>query len=468
MANLVQRISARREPERTISPLNFSDFVQYFNYGGLAYQYGIQQTMPGRPVEEITPDFSGLCNLAYKRNGIVFAVILARMLLFSEARFQFQQLVKGRPGDLFGTEALRLLETPEPGKTTSWLLARAEQDVSLAGNFFATNHWKGRIKRLRPDWMSILLGSYENPDVAAYDPNAEVVGYLYHPGGWAMGNDPVALMPEEVAHYAPIADPDAFYRGMSWLMPIVQEIQADQASTDLKQSYMSNSATPNTIVTLAENDPDKFNRWVEKFREDHEGAANAFRTLFLGAGANATVIGSNLQEVDFRRVTGGTETRIAAAGGVPPMIVGLSEGLEAVTYNTYGQARRRFADLTVRPLWNSVCGALANIVAVPSGARLWYDDQGISFLQEDQKDAADIQFVQAQSARQLVDGGWDPDSVVAFLSTNDINQLKHSGLPSVQLQKGQSNAQPTDTASSGTSTSPGSTTTPNGQPALPK
>lgn len=150
------------------------------------------------------------------------------------------------------------------------------------------------------------------------------------------------------------------------------------------------------------------------------------------------------------------------------MIVGLSEGLEAVTYNTYGQARRRFADLTVRPLWNSVCGALANIVAVPSGARLWYDDQGISFLQEDQKDAADIQFVQAQSARQLVDGGWDPDSVVAFLSTNDINQLKHSGLPSVQLQKGQSNAQPTDTASSGTSTSPGSTTTPNGQPALPK
>jgi hypothetical protein len=34
-----------------------------------------------------------------------------------------------------------------------------------------------------------------------------------------------------VAHFAPIIDPLADFRGMSWLTPILREIQADQAMT---------------------------------------------------------------------------------------------------------------------------------------------------------------------------------------------------------------------------------------------
>jgi hypothetical protein len=242
MANLLRRLTAPpRNSERSINPLSFQEFANYFTYAGLSYPL-LNQTMPGQKTEEIPNDFGGLCSYAYKRNGIVFAVTLARLLLFSEIRMTYQRLENGRPGEFWGDQSLRTLEWPEPGVPLSTLLARAEQDVTLAGNFYATNRSRGMIKRLRPDWVSIVMGSFESPDVAPYDINARVVGYAYQPGGPLMGHDPIMLMADEVCHYAPVPDPDAFYRGMSWLSPIVQEIQADQAATTHKKSLFENGA----------------------------------------------------------------------------------------------------------------------------------------------------------------------------------------------------------------------------------
>ena len=114
----------------------------------------------------------------------------------------------------------------------------------------------------------------------------------------------------------------------------------------------------------------------------------AYKTMYLAGGADVTIVGSDLKQLDFKLTQGAGETRIAAAAGVPPIIVGLSEGLQAATYSNYGQARRRFSDLTMRPLWGNVVGSLATIVPVPGGAELWYDDRDIPFLAEDRKDEA--------------------------------------------------------------------------------
>jgi hypothetical protein len=66
----------------------------------------------GSDREQIESSFEGYVAQAYKANGIVFACVLARLLPFSEARFQWQELVGGRPGRLFGNQELALLETP--------------------------------------------------------------------------------------------------------------------------------------------------------------------------------------------------------------------------------------------------------------------------------------------------------------------------------------------------------------------
>jgi hypothetical protein len=116
------------------------------------------------------------------------------------------------------------------------------------------------------------------------------------------------------------------------------------------------------------------------------------------------------------------------------VIVGLSEGLQQATYSNYGQARRKFGDGWARPQWRMAAACLQKLIPTPAGSRLWYDDRDISFLQEDQKDAAEILKVDAESIRTLTDGGYTPESVVAAVQARNPALLVHSGLIPVQLQ----------------------------------
>ena len=431
--NLWQQLT--RGEENRDQAITLQDAAQQLlQYQGLQYPLTLSQTLGGGRTESIDPTFAGYVQGAYKQNGVVFACILARMLLFSEARFQYRQRRSGRPGDLFGDAGLEILEKPWKNATTGDLLARMILDVDLSGNFYGYRA-KDRIVRMRPDWVTILIGSHSNQDSKPFDLDSEVLGYSYQPGGPASGRKPVVLRAEQVVHFAPIPDPEASYRGMSWLSPIVAEIQADRAATVHKQKFFENGATPNMVVTLSDAvAPEAFKAFREDFEMSQKGVLNAYSTLFLGGGADAKVVGADMRQLDFKITQGGGETRIAAAAGVPPVIVGLSEGLQSATYSNYGQARRRFADLTMRPLWRNVAGSLATIVNVPKGSELWYDDRDIPFLAEDVKDAAEVQQSQAITIRELINAGYEPASVIDAVQAGDFGRLKHTGLVSVQLQ----------------------------------
>jgi intein/homing endonuclease len=338
---------------------------------------GLRPQMPptllGSKEEEIPASFQGYVEHAYRQNGIVFACMLVRMMLFSEARFQFRRLKDGRPGELFGTEALSLLEKPWAGATTGDLLSRAMQDADLAGNFFATVRGRGknkRIVRLRPDWVTIMLGSYSEPkrDIGAWDLDTEVIGYVYQPGGKGGGEKPEFLERDEVVHFAPIPDPLASFRGMSWLTPVLREIMGDKAATTHKLSYFENGASPNLVVSFDKDmNPEELKKWLDAFEENHAGAANAFRTLILASGASADKIGSDMKEVDFKKVQAAGENRIAVASGISGIIVGLAEGLESATYCMPADqpvwtlnGPRPIAGLKVgERLWSHVDGELA-------------------------------------------------------------------------------------------------------------
>lgn len=763
------------------STMTLDQFASFFTFNGNAYGLtGLNQTLRGKS-EEIDGSFTGLVQQAYKSNGVVFACMLARLRLFSEARFQFREYRKGLLGDLFGTADLAVLEHPWPGGTTGDLLARAIQDADLAGNFFCRREGD-RIRRMRPDWVTIVLGSESDADDAAVALDAELLGYLYYPGGRYSGHKPEALLREEVAHFAPIPDPIANFRGMSWLTPVIREIQADSTMTVFRDLYLTNGASPNMVVSLdKEVARQEYKDWIEAFKAGEPKGWDRYKTLYLGAGAKVEVVGNNLQEIDFKAVQGAGEplaldtpiptpggwttmgeiepgdqvfgrdgrpatvtgaspvhvgrdcyrvtfsdktsivadgghlwlamdrntndraeltyttdelralidgwhqrgitqahrigipagapvqlgardllldpyvlgvwlgdgatagaaisgawsdldiiaqeierrgytvtrwatspdkasviglpggvlaaldalgvlggkcipadylrashaqrldllrglmdtdgtvghvgketceyssklerlarqvaeltrslgyrvtvsrkaearsrtgetwrvtfradpdlvpfllprkadrvvtpihvknraivsiepvesvsvrciavntpdrlfragegwtlthnTRIAAAAGVPPIIVGLSEGLAAATYSNYGQAMRSFGALTMSSLWRNMAGSLETILPPPAGASLWYDIRGIPALKDDVKDAAEVQSAQAQSIKALTDSGFDPDGVIDAVTSGDLRRLKgqHSGLYSVQLQPPNPNGPP--------------------------
>jgi phage portal protein BeeE len=398
--------------------------------------FPLNMTMQTATSEELGSDFGSLAAGAYKANGIVFACMLARLMIFSEARFQFQQINKGRPGNLYGTADLDILEHPWPGATTGDLLTQMLADADLAGNCFLTKRG-GQVRRLRPDWTSIIIGSDTDPEIDSWDLDAEILGYVYYPGGKYAGRKPTVLLREQVAHFKPVPDPTARFRGMSWLTPIVREIQADSAATNHKLKFFENGATPNLVYKRTDSPgPEVFAEWVRLMESNHAGAANAYKSLYLTAGADATVVGTDLRQLEFKVTQGAGETRIAAAAGIHPVIVGLSEGLAGSSLNAgnFNSARRLVADRTMSPLWRNAAGSMETLVPPRTPDRLWIDTRDIPFLREDRKDAADIQLIKAQTIRQLVDSGFEADSVTSAVEAEDMSLLVHSGLFSGQLQ----------------------------------
>lgn len=394
--------------------------------------------------EQIGNDFEGYIADAFMSNGVVFACMLARMALFTEARFAWRRFRNGQARSLFTNAELSLLERPWPGGTTGDLLGRMIQDADLAGNAYntmvddegrfgaAAAGPSRRIVRMRPDWVSIVLGSRSGN---LRDLDTRPLAYLYAPPQ----AESVLLLPAEVSHFSPIPDPSARFRGMSWLTPVLREIMADKAASKHKLKFFEQGATISTVVSLdKEISPEKFESFVSKMRAQTEGVDNAYKTLYLGGGADVTLNGSSMKELDFKSTQGAGETRIASAGGVHPVVVGLSEGLQGSSLNAgnFEAAIRFTADKTIRPLWRNAAGSLERLLKSPGDdASLWYDDRDVAFLSDNTKDVAEIQANQAATANSLLTAGFTPASVIEYLDTGNLTVLQHSGLYSVQLQR---------------------------------
>ena len=390
---------------------------------------------------------SGMTRHAHATNGVAFACAAVRMQVFSEVTFKFQNLASKK---LYGSPALSLLEQPWTGAGSDDLLARMEQDATIAGNSYWVDAGslvrddRVNLLRLKPEHMTIVL---EEVYVGGGKIGRIKAGYVYA----EPDEEPVYLDLSEVAHFAPLPDPAAEFRGMSWLSPVLDEVGIDNSLNDFKQAFIDNQATPNLVISFDPSvSPDLFARLTEVIRSKAAGTSNAGKTLALGGGADVKVVGSNFEQLAIKATQGAGETRIAAAAGVPPVIVGLSEGLSGSSLNegNYGQARRRFSDGTMRPNWRSAVTALSTLVQVPSDSRLWFDASDVAFLQEDVADDAAIREAHARTIRQLVDAGFSPAAAVAAATVGDFDGLAaaHSGLFSVQLQAPGSGTEPARSA----------------------
>lgn len=445
MANLLQRLGGGSRSISTIDDyaLAMAQYQMAFQLNGIQSTYGDDAT-----VERIASGFPAMAQSAYRANGIVFACMMVRQLVFSSARFRYQRMRNGAGSDLFSTAALAGLDRPAPGETTQDLLGRMIQDADLEGNSYHIpttplvrlgngDPTDTVLLRLRPDWVDIVT----KPLMYVTGDQRGVIGqhrfaYVYTEGGDINKSDPVILNPADVAHFAPLPDPLANFRGMSWLTPVIREIQNDGLMNRHKERFFTKGGTPNVVIKHADGaKKEAVLEWAKKVQAGSNQPDAAYKTLNLYPGADATVIGSNMRELDFKAVQGAGETRIAAAAGVPPIIVGLSEGLESATYSNYAQARRRFADGTLHPLWTNAAGSLEQIITTPgTDTRLWYDVADVPFLREDEKDAADIAATKAATISSLITAGYEPESVVLAVDADDLRLLKHTGLFSVQLQ----------------------------------
>lgn len=438
---LLDRISAARMAEKRFSIDDWIGDLASFSYNGQQYMAGLNTTYSGQRLQTIQHTLPGYMS-QLQQAPPAFAAQMVRGFVLSQARFVFRnRRVSTNPRKVFGTTALGVLEQPWQNATTGELLSRMEWNAGLAGNAYVYRK-KVRtglqLKLPRPDWVGIVYGSESEPDDPEWALDAEVLGYVYRSGGLVMGSGKLQTLDvQDVAHWSPIPDPLNPGLGMSWMTPTIRDLQADRAATEHKLKYFTNAATPNLVIKgIPAQTKAQFDELVEAIESKHAGSANAFKTLYLTAGADATPVGANLKDIDFRAVQGSGETRISVLSRVPASLLGISEGLQGSALNAgnFGAARRTFADTWVYPMLQDLSASLASIVNVPSDSELWFDTSDIPLLREDGKDAADIASTEAQTIRNLIDAGYEPGSIANAMRAHDWSLLVHTGLFSVQLQ----------------------------------
>ena len=353
---------------------------------------------------------------AYAANGIVFGCEAMRMMLISEARFKFQSMTDDR---MFGNQDLAVLEHPWPGGDTGDLLKRIEQDGAMGNAFWRRVDPPGEDKSLlvemRPEAVTII-------SEVAHDsygrPYKRVIGYSEDNGP---GTAPSFFTTDEVSHFAPLPDPFARARGMSWITPIMREVYGDNELTKYKTFHLSNGAQPGLVVKYSSRLSDKIVDTLRKrLRARYGGAENAGNVLVLDEGADATVTGSSLEQLQFDAVTKAGERRVASAANVPLEILGLDKG-------DYQAAIRRMGDLWARPTWRMMCSSLEHLV--PTSApqttpvRLWFDVSGIAALREGELARGQTTLVKAQSVASFVAAGFTRESAIVAADSGDISQL---------------------------------------------
>ena len=407
--------------DRLLARASYNNMTEYSASGA----YLVSTSDPyGRAREGVPAGIVRSARQAYESNGIVFACIAARMALFSEARFQFQSTVDRH---LFGTTDLALLEYPWPNATAGELLARMEQDVSVAGNSYIrkVNPGDGSdplLVQMRPDCVTIVSEERYDDAGRIYK---QPIGYSEDltPLG-VTDREPQFYSTDEVAHYSPVPDPAACWRGMSWLTPVLREISADQAMTAYKTEHLSRGAMPGLVLKY----PQKLSQTVvdrlkARFAALYSGPENAGRTLVLDEGADVTVAGSTLEQLQYTAVQAAGETRILAAAQVPTEVIGV-EGPRSASGN-YELAIRRFADLWARPSWRTCCACLQHLLPdVTPPTRLWFDVGDIAALREGELARGQTVLVKAQAVASFVTAGYTRESAIAAADSGDLSQLK--------------------------------------------
>jgi hypothetical protein len=236
--------------------------------------------------------------------------------------------------------------------------------------------------------------------------------------------DPQFYSAGEVAHYSPQPDPSACFKGMSWLTPVLREVGADNGLTLYKAAHIGRGAMPGLVIKYSQKlSQPVVDRLKKRFEAMYSGAENSGRTLVLDEGADVTVAGSTLEQLQYTAVQAAGQTRILAAAMVPSEVVGLEGPREAS--GNYELAIRRLADIWARPHWRMACAVLQHLQqGVTPPTRLWYDVSGIAALREGELARAQSTLVRAQAVGAFVTAGYSRDSAVKAAESGDLSQLQ--------------------------------------------
>ncbi len=315
--------------------------------------------------------FLELAKQGYGGNSACYAVL--RVLSTSVAEpplLAYTMTPAGEPDTAldFNHPLMRLIRQPNElmSEVNFW-----ELSVLQAGITGRTFWWKERDRLgnvialwpLRPDRVGPI-----------YSDATEEGQKVIH--GWSY------LIPG-TSHYQPIARDDVFFwslpdpggdsggvvDGLGPLQVLAAEVGADNEATRFVGAILSNYGTPGVALQTATPIADQATATKVKdaFMREFGGARRGL-PIVIDAGTTIQQMSFNLQQLEFPALRKHSESRIAAAFGVPAVLAGLQVGLETSTTNaTITEQREYFTETTCAHYWRKIETAFTNQVASEFG-----------------------------------------------------------------------------------------------------
>ena len=285
-----------------------------------------------------TVDYQTLAEQGYALNTLVWACIREIATSAAEAPLRvYERTVSGDERELPGHPLRQLIRHPNPYQTEFEFFEDTLTLLNIAGNAYIEleRNRSGQVVGLwpiRPDRMAVIAG------------DDRINGYIYF-----IGDQSVFLPKQDVIHIK-YPHPYNDYYGMSPIAAAAHVIDIDNAAVDFVKMFFDNGAVPlgifKTRRRIDQIEADRIKgRWKERLQGQWHDIA------VIDAEGDYQQVGVDLDQLDLTSLTNMTESRICAAFGVPPVIVGANVGLERSTYSNYSEARRHLWDETLVPIY---------------------------------------------------------------------------------------------------------------------
>jgi HK97 family phage portal protein len=301
--------------------------------------------------------------------------------------------------------ALDIWQKPNKFMTRQELVESVQQHLDLTGEGWCVVARNPRARTIplelwpvRPDRMAPVPS-----------PTNYIVGYVYtNPDGESVPFEPDSVL------FMRMPNPDDAYRGMGPVQSILMDIDSSKYSAQWNRNFFLNSAQPGGVIEVDKRlSDDEFLELTTRWREQHQGIANAHRVAVLEQGKWVDRQ-MNMRDMQFVELRSVAKETIREAFGFPKFAAGEVDDVNRATADASAAwfARR----LTVPRLsrWKGMLNNDFLPLFGTAGQNLEFDYENP--VSEDQT-AEDAERTSKATAAKtyIVDCGFEPEPVLEYL-----------------------------------------------------
>lgn len=368
-------------------------------------------------------EFSDIAERAYGAYGSVgtlFAIVsqLANAFATVEWRLYRRTSVrdKTRRVEVLNHAFMSVWDMPNPFYTGRLLRETVQSHLDLTGEGVIVLYKVGNVVTemwpVRPDRIEPVQ-----------HPTKFITGYVYR-----NGNEEVPLTVDQVIHIK-MPNPCDPYRGMGPVQAMLNDIDAARYAAEWNRNFFINGAQPGGVIKIGYRMGEtEFAEFLNRWRQQHQGVANAHRVAVL---ENADWVDTkfSMEDMQFVELRNLPRELIREAFAYPKPMLGTVEDVNRANAKA---GKEMLAENHTTPRlerWKDVVNTFL-LPQFANGANLVLDhDDPVPPNREDEdRERAS----KATAASTLVTAGWNPDQVLETVGLPAMEWVGAGGSAAVQ------------------------------------